>query len=86
MRTTVNTPVKVRLDIDSTKQDVTLLSIKWEGRIYHVKELGIKYPIRNGRKVIHVFCVNVGTIDMRLEIDADTLHATLKEISDGFAD
>ena len=86
MRTTVNTPVKVRLDIDSTKQDISLLNVKWENRTYAVKELGIKYSLRNGRKVIHVFCVNVGTLDMRLHVDGDTLHATLMEVSDGFAD
>jgi hypothetical protein len=86
MRTTVNAPVKVRLDIDSRTQNITLHCIKWEGRTYTVRELGIKYPIRDGRKVVHVFCVNVGTLDMRLHIDADTLHATLIEISDGFAD
>jgi len=86
MTQTINEPVKVRLDIDSKEQIVSLHRIRWNNRIYTVQEVGLKYTIRNGRKMVHVFCVNVGTLDMRLHIDADTLHTVLVEISDGLAD
>lgn len=86
MRTIINEPVKIRLDIDSRSQEVFLRCIRWQQRTYFVEEVGMKFSIRDGRKVLHVFCVNVGVLDMRLHIDADTLHTVLVEISDGLAD
>lgn len=86
MRTLANVPVKVRLDVDPAGKSVRLLLVKWEGRTYRVRETGIAYSVRDGRKRVHVFCVNVGTLDMRVHVDGDTLHASLIEVSDGLAD
>ena len=86
MRTIINEPIKVRIDIDSVSNKAHLLCVKWQGRSYLVHEVGIKYTNRVGRTFIHVFSVNVGTLDMRIQVDGETLHATLVEISDGLAD
>jgi hypothetical protein len=86
MRTIINEPIKVRLDIDSVTQKAHLRCVKWHGRDYLVREVGMLYTNRVGRTFIHVFSVNVGTIDMRIHVDGETLHATLVEISDGLAD
>lgn len=76
----------MRVDIDSVAQRASLLCVRWQGRDYLVRETGMAYTVRDGRKQVHVFCVNVGALDMRIHVDGDTLHATLIEASDGLAD
>jgi hypothetical protein len=86
MREVLNEPVNVVLSIDSARHIVIPQRIKWRGKVYSVKEVGFVHSYRDGRTKIHVFSINVGTIDMRLEINGDSFHSVLKEISDGLAD
>ena len=60
--------------------------VRWDQKTYRVEEVGLYHTVRKGNRKIHVFSVNVGTLDMRLEIDGETLAATLTEVSDGLAD
>ena len=80
----VNTPVSVGLAL----ADGTCLPrwVRWGRKTYRVEEIGFHHTFRKGTKRIHVFSVNVGTLDMRVEIDGETFAATLTEVSDGLAD
>ena len=87
MTTKIHERVKVHfLSLELGEHAVVPLRIKWQGQTYTVREIGMIYRIRDGRKVIHVVCVNVGNLDMRLHIDGDSLITTLVEVSDGLAD
>lgn len=86
MVTPVNDPISLVLIIDSVAMTAVPWKLKWRGKEYQVKELGMAYSVRDGRKKVHVFQVNVGSLDMRLHVDGDSFHATLVETSDGLAD
>ena len=86
MRTPVNQTVAVDLLINDIHCIVVPKWVLWAGKKYIVAELGFYYRTREGRKTWHVFSVNVGTLDMRLELDSESLACTFTEISDGLAD
>jgi hypothetical protein len=84
MLTKINERVKTFfLTKDTGEHPIIPLKIRWRGRTYAVMEVGIVYSLRT---VTHVVQVNVGSLDMRLHIDGDTLITTLVEVSDGLAD
>jgi hypothetical protein len=60
--------------------------IRWQGRDYDVKEVGMHHPVRDGRTMHHVFSVVAGALFFRLDFDTETLQWTVEEISDGLAD
>lgn len=82
----IDQPVSVHLVIDEAHRSAVPCRVKWQGQVYRVQELGLYHRYRDGRKVWHVFSVNVGALDMRLEVDGDTLAARLIEVSDGLPD
>lgn len=43
------------------------------GRVVEVSELGLRHPVSNGLKTIHVFEVTDGGTDYRLEFDSERL-------------
>lgn len=43
------------------------------GREVNVKELGLRHPLSNGLKTIHIFDVTDGGTDYRLEFDSERL-------------
>ena len=43
------------------------------GREIQVSELGLRHPVHNGSKTIHVFDVTDGGTDYRLEFDSERL-------------
>jgi len=43
------------------------------GREVEVLELGLRHPVSNGRKTIHMFDVTDGGADYRLEFDSERL-------------
>ena len=86
MVTVVNEPVLVHLVIDALAHTVVPQRIKWRGKVYATREIGFVHAYRRGRTKVHVFSLNVGNLDMRLEIDGDSLCAILVAVSDGLAD
>ena len=70
----VNTPVAVGLALaDGTCHPRW---VRWGRKTYRVEEIGFYHAFRKGTKRIHVFSVNVGTLDMRVEIDGETFTAS----------
>lgn len=43
------------------------------GREVEVSELGLRHPVHNGRKTLHIFEVTDGGADYRLEFDSERL-------------
>jgi hypothetical protein len=82
----VNQPVSIGLLVDDAHHLTVPRWVLWQGKRYTVVELGFYHRYREGRKLWHVFSVNVGSLDMRLELDSESLACTLKEVSDGLAD
>ena len=82
----IRKPVRVFLMADYQHKRVRPYFIDWEQQRYEVKELGLYHWYRVGTRKIHVFSVNVGALDMRIEIDSETFECFLTEISDGLAD
>lgn len=82
----INEPVSVGLLIDEERRLVTPKWVRWQNKRYEVAELGFHHTFRKGIKKIHVFSVNVGVLDMRLEMDAESFTTRLTEISDGLPD
>lgn len=83
--TVVNEPVSIHLLIDQERR-VLPARVKWRGKTYRLAELGMHHSERRGIKKVHVFTFNVGTLDMRIEIDGESFAATLIAISDGLPD
>lgn len=65
------------------KNDVLPYKIKWQAREYIVKSVSLHHPLRDGRKLWHVFFVTDGNMDFKLKLDTETLHWTLEEVTDG---
>jgi hypothetical protein len=82
----VNQPVSVGLLIDEGHRLAAPKWVLWAGKKYAVQELGFHHRYREGRKTWHVWHVDVGMLDMRLELDSESLACVLKEVSDGLAD
>ena len=86
MITAVNKPVMLHLVIDSVNMVAVPYRIKWQGKTYVVKEVGFARSQGKGDHKVHVFQMNVGSCDMRIHVDGNSLHSTLVEISDGLLD
>ena len=59
--------------------------LRWRGRTIHLTKLGLYHPVREGRRLYHVFSVSDGATDYRLKLDTESLHWLLEETSDGLA-
>lgn len=57
--------------------------ISWNHREYTITKLGYYHRYRTGRSVMHIFHVTDGHLDFRLRLDAENLHWTLEEVTDG---
>jgi len=78
--------VEVVATFGRTPKDVMPRRRRWQGRQYDIRQLGMHHMVREGRAVHHVFSVTDGTTFFRLDLDAETLLWTLREVSDGLAD
>lgn len=62
------------------------LSLHWSARDYHVSQVGLHHTYRVGRVLHHIYSVLAGELFFRLNLDTETLHWTLEEVSDGLPD
>ncbi|MBI4067675.1 hypothetical protein HY407_04785 [Candidatus Gottesmanbacteria bacterium] len=57
--------------------------IKWNERIYNTIKIGFHQPLRQGRKLLHIFSVLTDSqTSFRLMLDTETLHWRLSEVVD----
>ncbi len=62
------------------------ISIEWSGRDYPVSQVGLRHTYKDGNTRHHIFSVVADDLFFRLNLNADTLHWTLEEVSDGLPD
>ena len=81
----LNDPVRVILDIDPNKKRdrVRPLFVYLEDTRYVVKTFGFSHPRFYGERKVLVMDLNVGHLDMRIEMDQRTLECILTWVSDG---
>ena len=82
----INEKIYVLLTFDPHTDDVFIHKIKWQGRIYKIKQVGMHYPMRQGRKLLHFFgVVSENNTSFKIRFDTDNLQWTLEEALDEFA-
>lgn len=83
MRETLHEKVSVNLVFNCKTGQVLPKHLGWRGRSYTINKTGLHHTYRSGRSLIHVFSVTDGNTFFRLELNTETLHWTLNEVSDG---
>ena len=86
MRETLQEKVSVNLVFNCKTGQILPKHLGWRGRSYTINKTGLHHTYRSGRVLIHVFSVSDGTMFFRLELNTETLHWTLNEVSDGLPD
>ena len=86
MRETLREKVSVNLVFNHKTKQVIPKHIKWQGRLHTITQAGLHHTYRSSRTLIHVFSVTNGTMFFRLELNTETLHWLLTEVSDGQPD
>lgn len=79
-------PVSVVTSYNATTRTVRPISLEWSRRTYPVTQVGLRHTYRDGTTRHHVFSVVGGSLFFRLNLDTETLHWTLEEVSDGLPD
>ena len=78
--------VRIGLVIDGVGRLVAPKWVWWDGKTYRVKEVGQIYSEQRGTRKVHCLALNVGTLDMLIQIDSHSFAPVLVWISDGLAD
>lgn len=59
--------------------------VRWHGHLYKIKNVGLHYPVKEGKKLLHYFSVLTDSnVSLKLRHDTETLHWTLEEVVDEF--
>lgn len=86
MNEIINEKVSVISFYDRNKGQAQPLKVIWQGRDYIIKQVGYHWPVRMGRKLVHVFSVvTENNTSFKLVHDTETLHWILEEVIDEFA-
>jgi hypothetical protein len=86
MRETLREEVSVNLVFDSRTKQVIPRHLKRRGYLHIITNVGLHHTYRSGRTLIHIFSVTDDTMFYRLELNTETLHWLLTEVSDGQPD
>ena len=78
----IDEPVSVELIFNSTTRSVFPHLIRWRGRLYTIKTVGLHHRIKEGTTLLHVFSVSDGNLFFRLVLDTQNLHWKLTEVAD----
>lgn len=78
----IHEPISVSLVFNCQTKEVYPFLIRWRGKLYRIRKVGLHHFFRDGRTLVHVFSVCSETLFFRLSLNTDTLHWTLEEIAD----
>jgi hypothetical protein len=82
----INEKISVVTLFDRSDGRVTPYKFKWQDKVYKIKQVGLHYPVRVGRKLIHYFSVvSENNTSFKLRLDTENLHWTLEEVIDEFS-
>jgi hypothetical protein len=79
----VDVPVIVAFISNPKTRSFGPVTIRWDGRDYHVTKLGLHHHYWSGRTLFHVFSVICNDTFFRLNFNTDSLTWRLEEVSDG---
>lgn len=82
----ISEPVSVISAFNATTRTVRPISLEWSRRTYPVLQVGLRHTYRDGITRHHVFSVVSNSLFFRLNLNTETLHWTLEEVSDGLPD
>jgi AAA+ ATPase superfamily predicted ATPase len=78
----ISAPIAVLLYFDPAKRKLIPFRIRWDGRLYNIKRIGMHHTYYEGRTLMHVFSVESDTLFFRLVFNTQNLHWRLEEIAD----
>ena len=78
--------VRIGLVLDGVDRLVAPKWVWWNGKTYRVREVGQIYSEQRGMRRVHCFALNVGTLDMLIQVDSHSFAPTLVWIPDGLPD
>jgi len=59
----------------------------WQGRAYKIRQVAYHWPVRRGRRLLHIFSVvTENNTSFKLVYDTETLYWILEEVVDEFSD
>lgn len=76
----MNAPVSVLLGFDHRARVVTIHKLLYDGTVYKIKSIGLHNKERDGRTLLHVYCVAGESCFFKLVLNTDTLAWTLQEM------
>lgn len=82
----ISEPVSVVSVFNANDRTVRPISLEWSRRTYPVLQVGLRHTYRDGITRHHVFSVVSNSLFFRLNLNTETLHWTLEEVSDGLPD
>ncbi|MCE7897766.1 MAG: hypothetical protein DPW11_04680 [bacterium] len=82
----ISEPVSVTTSFDANKRATRPISLQWGNQSYEVTQLGLRHSYKEGNVRHHIFSVVSNNLFFRLNLNTDTLHWTLEEVSDGLPD
>lgn len=82
----ISEPVSVISAYNANDRTVRPISLEWSRRTYPVLQVGLRHTYRSGTTRHHVFSVVSHQLFFRLNLNTETLHWTLEEVSDGLPD
>ena len=85
METTVSDKISVVAIYDQKKNVFFPKKIKWQERVYEIKQIAFHHQVREGTDLFHIFSATTGTVDFLLKFNAQSLIWMLEKISDGNA-
>lgn len=62
---------------------VVPIRLKWNQKIFTIRKIGLRHPVREGKTLYHIFTCTDGTMDFRLKYNTENLQWNLEEVSDG---
>lgn len=87
MSEVINEKVSVVSLYDRNRGKAFPVRVLWQGRSYKIKQIGYHWPVRKGRKLVHIYSVvTENNTSFKLVLDTETLHWILEEVIDEFAD
>jgi len=67
---------------DHTKGTTIPYSLKWQGRVYRVTELGFHHTRKDGTTLCHIFSVLAGSVYFCLNLNTTTLSWMIEQVSE----
>lgn len=86
MNEIINEKVSVRFFYDRNTNRALPEEVIWQGRQYIVRQVAYHWPVRRGRKLVHIFSVvTENNTSFKLVYDTESLYWILEEVFDEFA-